>query len=91
LRMAARGSEAALTSEHRRLYAKHLAGMRRTTKVIQKQLVSPEHADREHVHAGAGQPFPAPQRLVAHRINKTFGPQSARGVVLPADTARSAV
>lgn len=36
-------TEAALAPEHRRLYAKHLVGMRRTTKVIQKQAVPPEH------------------------------------------------
>jgi NAD(P)-dependent dehydrogenase (short-subunit alcohol dehydrogenase family) len=36
-------TEAALSPEHRTLYAKHLAGMRRTTKVIQKQAVPPEH------------------------------------------------
>jgi NAD(P)-dependent dehydrogenase (short-subunit alcohol dehydrogenase family) len=35
-------TEAALGPEHRQLYAKHLVGMRRTTKVIQKQAVSPE-------------------------------------------------
>jgi NAD(P)-dependent dehydrogenase (short-subunit alcohol dehydrogenase family) len=35
-------TEAALSPSHRTLYAKHLAGMRRTTKVIQKQAVSPE-------------------------------------------------
>lgn len=35
-------TEASLSPAHRALYAKHLAGMRRTTKVIQKQAVSPE-------------------------------------------------
>jgi NAD(P)-dependent dehydrogenase (short-subunit alcohol dehydrogenase family) len=35
-------TEAALSASHRTLYAKHLAGMRRTTKLIQKQAVSPE-------------------------------------------------
>jgi NAD(P)-dependent dehydrogenase (short-subunit alcohol dehydrogenase family) len=32
-------TEAALGEEHRRLYAKHLKGMRRTTKIVQKQAV----------------------------------------------------
>jgi NAD(P)-dependent dehydrogenase (short-subunit alcohol dehydrogenase family) len=36
-------TEAGLGAEHRRLYAKHLVGMRRTTKIIQKQAVPPEH------------------------------------------------
>lgn len=35
-------TEAALAPHHRHLYSKHLAGMRRTTKVIQKQAVSPD-------------------------------------------------
>jgi NAD(P)-dependent dehydrogenase (short-subunit alcohol dehydrogenase family) len=35
-------TEASLSPSHRMLYAKHLAGMRRTTKVIQKQAVPPE-------------------------------------------------
>jgi NAD(P)-dependent dehydrogenase (short-subunit alcohol dehydrogenase family) len=32
-------TEAALSAEHRRLYARHVTGMRRTTKLIQKQAV----------------------------------------------------
>lgn len=32
-------TEAALSAEHRRLYARHVVGMRRTTKLIQKQAV----------------------------------------------------
>jgi NAD(P)-dependent dehydrogenase (short-subunit alcohol dehydrogenase family) len=36
-------TEAALSDEHGRLYSRHVAGMRRTTKVIQKQAVPVEH------------------------------------------------
>jgi NAD(P)-dependent dehydrogenase (short-subunit alcohol dehydrogenase family) len=36
-------TEAAMSDEHRRLYAGHVKGMRRTTKMIQKQAVPAEH------------------------------------------------
>jgi NAD(P)-dependent dehydrogenase (short-subunit alcohol dehydrogenase family) len=36
-------TEAAMSDEHRRLYSGHVKGMRRTTKMIQKQAVPVEH------------------------------------------------
>jgi NAD(P)-dependent dehydrogenase (short-subunit alcohol dehydrogenase family) len=36
-------TQAAMSDEHRRLYAGHVKGMRRTTKMIQKQAVPVEH------------------------------------------------